>query len=74
MNNTTKPFRPWLRGLNPDGTISESLWRRAEKAMMARERVRLIRRRIIRPVCDLQPQMLVKDAQGQWVPEIKIYS
>lgn len=68
------PYRPWLRGLNPDGTISEGLWRRAERDMMHRERVRLIRRRIIRPLCDMQPQMMVKNAEGQWIPEIKVYS
>lgn len=74
MTERKPPFRPWLRGLNPDGTISEGLWRRAERDMMHRERVRLIRRRIISPVCDLQPQMMVKNAEGQWMPEIRVYS
>lgn len=73
MNNTTKPFRPWLRGLNPDGSISEGLWRHAEKDMMRRERIRLVRNGTIVPEYDLKPQMMVKDAKGQWVPEIKVY-
>ena len=73
MTYKKQPYRPWLRGLNTDGTISESLWRRAERDMMARERIRLIRRRIIKPPCDMQPQMMVK-RDGQWVPEIKAYS
>ena len=37
-----------------------------------RERHRLIRKGTIRPDYAMQPQLMVKDGDGNWMPEIKI--
>ena len=37
-----------------------------------RERHRLIKKGLIKPPYAMQPQLMVKDEAGNWVPEIKI--
>jgi hypothetical protein len=39
-----------------------------------RERHRLIKKGFIRPAYAMQPQLMVKDEGGNWVPEIKVIS
>lgn len=56
----------------------EESFRRMERFISFRdrgkERVRLIKQGVIRPLYRLQPQMLIKDSNGRWCPEIKIRS
>lgn len=46
-------------------------WRRFHRELARRERFRLIRRGVIIPEYRMPPQMMVKDAEGNWKPEIK---
>ena len=47
-------------------------WDRFERDVLRRERPRLIRKGTIVPAFRMKPQMLVKDAEGNWKPEIKV--
>jgi hypothetical protein len=55
-------------------TLNEELWRQAERHMVRRERMRLMKRGIIRPAYMMPPQLMVKNADGSWSPEIKVCS
>lgn len=55
-------------------TLNEELWRQAERHMVRRERMRLMKRGIIRPSYMMPPQLMVKNADGSWSPEIKVCS
>jgi hypothetical protein len=54
-----------------NGELTEAVWRKAEVNMLRRERNRLIRLGRITPIHRMPPQMLVKDENGRWCPEIK---
>jgi hypothetical protein len=49
----------------------ELCWRLAERDMIRRERFRRILRGIIKPYYKMKPQMMIKNKQGGWVPEVK---
>lgn len=51
----------------------ELIWRKAESNMARRERMRLIRSGRIVPAYRMQPQLMVRDANGRWVPELRIH-
>jgi hypothetical protein len=53
-------------------SIPEAVWKLAEKAMIRRERQHRVRTGIIVPAYGMKPQLLVKDANGRWCPEIVI--
>lgn len=54
-------------------TINESVWKRFESDQARRERTRLIRNGAIVPAVRMKPQLLVKDANGRWCPELVIH-
>lgn len=52
--------------------IPEDIWKRAERDMARRRRLKLIRAKRIIPASRMPPQMMVKNDDGSWSPEIKI--
>lgn len=52
----------------------EICFRRMERELARRERGRLIRKGIIIPAFRMPPQMMVKNPDGSWSPEIKTYA
>lgn len=50
----------------------EATWRAAERSMLRRERFRLVRSGTIRPASMMQPQLMVKNQDGSWSPEIMV--
>ena len=54
--------------------IPENVWKAAESVMARRERLRYIREGRIVPAHKMQPQMMVKDENGRWCPELVIRS
>lgn len=52
----------------------DEAFRRMERVLLNRERARLIRKGFIRPAMCMQPQMMVKNPDGSWSPEIKTFS
>lgn len=54
--------------------ISESVWRRFERAQIARERSVRMFRGIIRHANDAEPRLMEKDeTTGEWLPKINKY-
>jgi hypothetical protein len=53
--------------------IPEAVWKLAEKAMIRRERQHRVRTGVIVPAYGMKPQMMVKDANGRWCPELVIH-
>lgn len=51
--------------------LNEAVWRRAERAQVIRERFRLMSKGVIN--VRTKPQMLIKNSEGAWVPEIKVF-
>jgi hypothetical protein len=52
----------------------DAMWRRRERQLLRIETiVRKAPGGLIRPAYKLQPQMLVKDENGRWCPELKIH-
>lgn len=49
----------------------EMVWRLAERDMIRRERFRRIQKGVISPYHKMKPQMMVKNQEGNWVPEVK---
>ena len=49
----------------------EMVWRLAERDMVRRERRSRIDRGVITPYHSMLPQMMVKNKEGNWVPEVK---
>lgn len=54
--------------------IPETTWRKATTNMARRERFRLVSLGRIVPVFRSTPQLLVKDADGRWCPELRFRS
>lgn len=53
--------------------MNEFTRRRAESHQARYERNRLIRKGWIIPAYAMQPQLMVKDSNGNWEPEIKVF-
>ena len=51
--------------------LNDALWNRVRANQVRRERLRLIQNGNIRPSWGMQPQLMVKDASGSWVPGLK---
>lgn len=51
--------------------MNEQIWKMAEQNMARRERYRLIRLGRIVPEHRMQPQLMVRDTNGRWTPQIK---
>lgn len=49
----------------------ETAWRRFERAQLRNERFQLIKKGVIIPAYRMPPQLMVKNADGVWIPEIK---
>lgn len=47
------------------------VWRLAHRDQVRRERFSRIKRGIITPYFNMKPQMMIKNKQGDWVPEVK---
>lgn len=62
----------WPRILTPGQ--KEGDFRRFDRAQAAKERNRLIRNGVIRPIHLIRPQLMVKTPEGQWVPEVVRYA
>lgn len=56
----------------PSSVANEPLWRNAERNMVRRERTRLMKAGVIRPAYMMQPQLMVKNQDGSWSPEIMV--
>ena len=57
-----------------DPEALENVWRRRERQLARKERPRLIRLGRIVPERFSQPQMMVKNSDGTWSPELKIHA
>lgn len=72
----------WMRFEMMEGKrhLNEGVWRLAERLSAARERARYMRKGVIRPAYRTPsgdigyhtPQLMVKNVDGSWSPEIKI--
>jgi hypothetical protein len=56
----------------PSSRTPEAVWRMAERFKIKAERLRLLRIGAIIAPDYCQPQMLVKDENGRWCPELRI--
>lgn len=58
----------------PNARVSknEGSWRMFEKTLLARERARLIREGVIVPADRMKPQMMARDHNGVWYPQVVI--
>lgn len=57
----------------PKAGVPDSVWRRAEKFLCNRERLRLIKKGVLTPAYKIKPQMMVKDKDGRWCPQMVIH-
>lgn len=53
---------------NQAAQAREAVWRKAERDILRRERVRLIQNGTITPVHRVGPSVMVKDKDGRWWP------
>lgn len=60
--------------IRPGSVSNDDLWRHVERHAARRERTRLMKSGVIRPAYMMQPQLMVKGKDGQWKPEIKVYT
>lgn len=58
--------------IRPGSVSNDDLWRRAERHAARRERTRLMKSGVIRPAYMMQPQLMVKNQDGSWSPEIMV--
>lgn len=67
MNTNTAPV-----ARRPRPVLDEATWRRFERSLIVRERMRYLRERRINHFT--QPQLLVRDdsVKGGWRPQIKV--
>lgn len=63
MNKMTSTFN---RSYTPDYEV-------ARRSLIRAERHRLIKKGFIIPAYAMQPQLMVKGADGNWIPEIKTH-